>query len=92
MFRPTTLALRPVLRLACTGPRRLASTGVANPHPPTVWDKWMTPLKDPGIREGQLAYVWEVPKELPDNDFNMRRRAVTEHAACESVEKRLKYS
>ena len=83
MLRPTILAFRPALRLASPVPRRLASTSVAEAHPQTVWDKWMTPLKDPGIRAGNLAYVWEVPKELPENDFNTRRRAVYEHAACE---------
>lgn len=33
-----------------------------------------------GIQPGAAAFVWEVPKNIPENDFIRRRREVKEHA------------
>ena len=45
----------------------------------------MQPLHAPGIAAGEKAYVWEVPKNLPENEFIKSRLAVEEHAACECL-------
>jgi len=84
MLRPIALALAlPALRLAGT-PLRLASTSTAVlAHPEAEYEKFMQPLKAPGIRANAHAYVWEVPKDLPENDFIRRRQAVADHAECE---------
>jgi len=86
MIRPTTLL--PVFRAAS---RRFNSSssssgsGAVTLHPETQYEKFMQPLKDSGIRAGNMAYVWEVPKDLPQNDFIKRRIAVADHAECMSL-------
>ena len=78
MLRPATLALRATIRLAAG--RRLASTSMSPSATTAQYEKFMSPLKDSRILPGHQAYVWEVPKDLPENDFVMRRKAVAEHA------------
>jgi len=53
-----------------------------DPSDPTK-PNWID-LKDKGIKHGVKAFVLEVPKKLPENEFNSRRKAVEEHAHCES--------
>ena len=81
MLRLTTLRLLPTLRHARRSETTL-STSIMS-HPEAEYEKFMKPLKHKGIRPGAMAYVWEVPKDLPENDFSKRRTAVAEHAACE---------
>ena len=38
------------------------------------------PLNDPRVPHGVNAMVWDVPKDLPENDFIKRRNAVEAHA------------
>ena len=41
------------------------------------------PFRHAKIKSGTTAYVWDVPKDLPENEFVRTKRAVAEHAACE---------
>lgn len=85
MIRSITTQFLPALRQA--GSRRLNSGGgtIAVSNRESEYEKFMTPFKDPGIKAGNHAYVWEVPKNLPSNDFIKRREAVATHAECRST-------
>jgi hypothetical protein len=90
MFRPATSALRlgstlprtvSAIRHASAIPALTATTSeTADPSGPNYID-----FKAPGISHSAKAFVVEVPKSLPDNEFNQRRKAVEEHAYCEWV-------
>jgi hypothetical protein len=89
MFRPATLrSSLPVLSrqtqslrfaTAQAAVEEITSNEASDPTKPN----W-TDLHNPAIKKGVKAFVLEVPRVLPDNEFNARRKAVEEHAHCES--------